>query len=77
MKQDYQECFQNEAEALELILCCWQILSAARAARRGSKATLRQLPRTFCFNHGLANIYVQNQISVLDPYPYPSFIPVP
>lgn len=26
MKQDYQECFQSEAETLGLILSCWQML---------------------------------------------------
>lgn len=42
--------------------------TVATAAQRGSKATLRQLLRTFFCSHGLTSIYVQSQISVLDPH---------
>lgn len=50
--------------------------TVATAAQRGSKVTLRQLLRTFCCSHRLTRIYVQSQISGLDPHLYPSFIPV-
>lgn len=50
--------------------------TVATAAQRGSKATLRQLLRTFFCSHGLTSIYVQSQISVLDPHLYPSLTAV-
>lgn len=50
--------------------------TVATAAERGSKVTLRQLLRTLCCSHKLTRIYVQSQLSGLDPHLYPSLIPV-
>lgn len=35
MKQDYQECFQNEAESLRQILSCWQMLTVINSGSKG------------------------------------------